>query len=324
MKRYPFSLISLVVLTLATTIIVSAQGVVRPPVPRGSQKATVAQTIGTTEVAITYSRPAVKDRANKIFGDWPTAVAGEATLDNQNARPKDAPVVPWGHIWRAGANEATMFTTTDDVLINGQLLPAGKYSFHVIPAKDGEWTLIFNKELDWGSFTYKAAQDALRVKTKAEAAPFNMEFLTYYFDPVGEKSATVHLRWEKMDVPFNLEVKDVVGSTMTKLKTYVSGAKPDEWQRPLNAANYAKTNKLTEYATRWYDEAIKAIDLQVAAKPNFVNYRQKANILLSAGRNQEALVAAEKAVEVGKAENADAAQVAALEKRIADIKAGKN
>src|SRR5690349_25042737 len=90
--------------------------------PRPSQKATVMQRIGVTDVTITYSRPAVKGR--KIFGDaTPEQAAkqtGEATLDDQNVRPKDAVIVPWGHVWRTGANEATTFVVTDDVVINGQ------------------------------------------------------------------------------------------------------------------------------------------------------------------------------------------------------------
>src|SRR5262249_53485603 len=111
--------------------------------PRPSQKASVMQRIGVTDVTITYSRPPVKGR--KIWGDplpEQAKVKGEATLDNQNERPKDAVIVPWGHVWRAGANEATQFVVTDDVLINGQKLPAGKYSLHTIPNKD-EWTIIF-------------------------------------------------------------------------------------------------------------------------------------------------------------------------------------
>lgn len=319
MKRH----ISLFVLVLLAAIAAQAQ-VVRPPVPRPSQKMTITQTVGTTDITIGYSRPAVKGRP--IFGDAPESMAarakGEATLDDQNQRKPGEPIVPFGHIWRAGANEATLFVVADDVLVNGQPLAAGKYSFHAIPAKDGNWTLIFNKDDgQWGSFTYDPAKDVLRVKTRAEVAPFNMELLTYYFDPVTDSSATVHLRWEKMDVPFTVQVKDVVGSTMARLRAYVADAKPDEWQRANTAANYAKANKLMDDAAKWYEQANKSIDLAIAAKPTFVNYRSKANILLNAGRAQEALAAAQKAVEVGKAENADAAQVAALEKRIADMKA---
>lgn len=327
MKRHRISYISIITFILAATTFVSAQ-IVRPPVPRASQKMTIAQTVGTTEIAITYSRPAVKGRP--IFGEPPAGMAerakGEATLDNQNDRKAGEPIVPWDHVWRAGANEATMFTVNDDVLVNGQPLAAGKYSFHAIPAKDGNWTIIFNKDLDWGSFTYKAENDALRVKTKADGAqPFNMELLTFYFDPVTEDTATVHLRWEKMDVPFNVKVKDVVGSTITRLKAYVAAARPDDPGPRINAGNYAKANNKPEQANAWFDEALKLNDAMIATKETFQNLQRKASILLNLGKNPEALAAAERAVVVGKADpNIKATDIAALEKRIADIKAGKN
>src|SRR3712207_6668223 len=121
----------------ALASLAQAQGV---RLPRPSQKASVMQTIGVTDVTITYSRPGVKGR--KIGGDPPAgAAAGTATLDDARARPKDAVIVPYGHVWRAGANEATTFTVTDDVLVNGQPLKAGTYSLHTIPGRD-EWTKI--------------------------------------------------------------------------------------------------------------------------------------------------------------------------------------
>ncbi len=116
MKRYLF----LFTLVMISAFAVNAQ-VVRPPIPRESQKMMIAQTVGTTEIAITYSRPAVKGRP--IFGAPPEAMAsrakGEATLDNSNDRKAGEPIVPFDHVWRAGANEATMFTVNDDVLVNG-------------------------------------------------------------------------------------------------------------------------------------------------------------------------------------------------------------
>ena len=325
MSKISYRMFVAVAVVLAGAFLVSAQ-VVRPPVPRPSQKSTVMQTIGTTDISITYSRPAVKGRP--IFGDAPEAMAarakGEATLDDQNQRKPGEPIVPYGHVWRAGANEATMIVFADDVLINGQPLPAGKYSFHTIPSKDGEWTIVFNKDDgQWGSFFYDPAKDALRVKTKAVATTDSTELLTYSFENVGDNSANVMLRWEKVAVPFKVEVKDVVGSTMKRLTAYVGGAKPEEWQRAFQAANFAKEKKLNDAATAWYEQSLKAVDSAIAAKPTFVNYRAKATILRNAGRAPEALAAAEKAVEVGKAEKADAAQIAALEKQIADAKSAK-
>lgn len=290
----------------------------RPPVPRASQKSTVAHTVGTSEVSVTYSRPAVKGRL--VYGEWPGGGSGEETIDNQNTRPEGAPLVAWGRVWRTGANEATLFEVNDDVLINGQPLSAGKYSLHSLPGKD-EWTFIFNKDDgQWGSFTYDATKDALRVKSKPTWVADNQELLTFDIAAPEGDTATVTLRWEKLSVPFTVKVKDVVGSTMARLRAFAAESKTDEWQRYFSAANYAKQNKHDDDAAKWYAAALKAIDTQIAAKPTFANYRTKSNILFNAGKSQEAIAATEKAIELGKAEKAD---VAALEKRAADLKAGK-
>lgn len=329
MKRQLIFHFSLIIFAVFATNVVVAQ-VVRPPVPRGSQKATVSQTLGTTEVSVTYSRPAILGR--KVFGEWTTTVAGEATLDNQNERPKDAALVPWGHVWRTGANEATLFAVNDDVLVNGQPLAAGRYSLHTIPAKEGDWTIIFNKDDgQWGSFAYDAKKDALRIKAKPETLSWSTELLTFDIDAdipakVGDVTTkgTVALRWDKTRVPFTVEVKDVVGSTITRLKAYIA-ADPKDPQRYMNAAGYARNNKLTDQATAWVEEALKVNEALVTSKESFQNLQRKASILLSLNRGADALVAAERAVVVGKADSTvTKAQIEALEKRIAEIKAGKN
>jgi len=296
---------------------------VRPPVPRPSQKATILQQIGTTDVSFTYSRPAVKGRS--IWADAPAEMAqrakGEATLDDQTQRKTGEPIVPWDHVWRAGANEATLFVTTDDLLINGQLLPAGRYSFHTIPAKDGNWTIIFNKDDgQWGSFSYDASKDALRVKAKAEMVPTSAELLTYYFDNVKDDSATAVLRWEKMQVTFNVQVKDVVASTVGHLKTYVAAAKPDDAAAPLNAALYAKSVKHMDEANAWFDQALKINDASIAQKETMQNLARRATILANMGRQQDAIAALDRAIATGKTAGAD---TSGLEKRSADWKAGK-
>ena len=286
--------------------------------PRPSQKASATQTIGVTDVTIVYSRPATKGR--KIWGDWPTAVAGEATLDDQDTRPAGAPIVPYGHIWRTGANEATLFTVTDDVLINGQPLAAGTYSLHSIPGKD-EWTIIFNTVAEQlGSFDYDSKKDALRVKTKPEVSDLSQEFLDISLDPVKDNSAVARIKWEKVSVPFTIEVKDVAAVAVARARTVVSAAKIDDWQTPFQAANYARANKATDDAAKWYEQALKAIDEQIKTKPNFQNLTRRASTLINMGRTQDGISVAEKAVEVGKAEKAD---TSGLEKRIADLKAGK-
>ena len=148
---------------LLTLIAVCAQAQLRTPRP--SQKASVMQTVGVTDITIIYSRPGVKGR--KVWGDPPAgAPTTAATLDDARTRAKDAVLAPYGHVWRTGANEATQFIVTDDVLVNGQPLKAGTYSLHTIPDKN-EWTIIFNSDAgQWGSFTYDEKKDVLRVKAK--------------------------------------------------------------------------------------------------------------------------------------------------------------
>jgi len=317
MKRNLIAAIAVVSIVVFSNILVSAQA--RPPLPRASQKASVMQTVGVTEISLVYSRPAIKGRT--VWGDAPADTKGEATLDDKRTQPAGTALVLNGHLWRTGANEATLFSVTDDVLINGQPLAAGKYSLHTIPGKD-EWTVIFNKDDgQWGSFSYDAKKDALRVKTKPQWVAESKEFMYFNIDGMTENTATVNLRWEKIKVPFTVEVKDVVGATVARLREYVAGAKADDPGPAANAANYAKTNKQVEAAAKWFDAAIKASDEQIKAKPNFANYRMRSNILFAAGRLADSAGAAEKAVELGKAEKAD---TSALEKRIADIKAAKN
>lgn len=285
-------------------------------VPRPSQKAIVMQRIGVTDVTITYSRPGVKGR--QIWGDpLPGQTAkGEATLDDQNVRPKNAPIVPWGHVWRTGANEATQFVVTDDVLINGQKLPAGSYSLHTIPTKD-EWTIVFNGTANqWGSFDYDPAKDTLRVKAKPQWVNTSEEWLSYSFDPVGEDSAQVNIRWEKVSVPFTVKVPDVAAATMAKLKAAVSNAKPDNWQTPMQAGAYLINNPNPDddqQGLAWIDQSIKV-------KETFRNLAAKANALYKLGKKEEAFAVAEQAIQRGKADKVDTSN---FEKRLADMKAGK-
>ena len=288
--------------------------------PRPSQMASVMQRIGVTDVTITYSRPAVKGRA--IFGEAPkdSYAKGEATLDDQYKRPEGMAIVPFGHVWRTGANEATQFTVTDDVLVNGQKLAAGTYSLHTVPGKD-EWTIVFNGSANqWGSFNYDPSKDTLRVKAKPQWVNDSQEWMMFSFDPVTDNSATVNIRWEKARVPFTVEVKDVVATTLAHAREAVAAAKPDDWRTPYQAAIYARDNKADAEAKQWFDQALKVADANIAAKENFQNLVARVNVLLGAGRKDEAFAAADKAIARGKADKVD---TAAFEKRIADLKAGK-
>ena len=298
------------VLGFATTAFAQIQ------TPRPSQKASVMQRIGVTDVTITYSRPGVKGR--QIWGDpLPGQTSqGEATLDNQNERPKGAPIVPWGKMWRTGANEATQFVVTDDVLINGQKLPAGSYSLHTIPTRN-EWTIVFNGTANqWGSFSYDPAKDTLRVKAKPEWVQTNQEWLSFSFDPVTEDSAQVNIRWEKISVPFTVKVADVGALTLTKLKTAVAEAKADDWLTPMQAGVYLVNNNSPaddEQGMAWIDQSIKV-------KETFRNLSSKANALYKLGKKEEAFAVADQAIQRGKADKVD---TSGFEKRVADMKAGK-
>jgi hypothetical protein len=282
---------------------------------RPSQKASVMQTIGVTDITVTYSRPPVNKRT--IFADAPPEMEalhkGEATLDNQNERKPGWPIVPYNHVWRAGANEATLFQVTDDVLINGQPLKAGNYSMHTIPGKD-EWTIIFNNDPgQWGSFTYDSAKDALRIKAKPQAASDNQEWLVYTFDPVTENSATINLRWEKVRVPFTVEVKDVKAAWRKRADEMIA-ANPTAGQLPSQVAS-------TLYGRfKDYETALTYVDQSIKIKETFGNLSLKSNILWDMGKKDEAKTVADAAIARGKA---DKVNTAAFEKRVADRAAAK-
>lgn len=322
-KRVSFLIISLFITTCATSIALAQQ----PPkvrLPQTSPSATLTQSIGISDISITYHRPAVKGRT--VWGDISAekvaelikanrvgpGASGEGTVDGAPGSGKDYPLAPNGHVWRAGANDATKFTVSDDVLINGQKLVAGAYSLHMIPGKE-EWTVIFNKTADqWGSYSYDAKQDALRVKTKPVWKSDSQEQLSYEIAAVGMNSAQVILRWEKAAVPFTVEVPNQDTLVRSKLDAMVA-ANPSDWQVPLAIGRaYFNDDKL-EDAMTWVDKSIKV-------KETFQNLRTKASLLFSMNKKPEAITVGEQAVARGKAEGADTAR---FEKFLADLKAGK-
>lgn len=311
LKRFYLYAFALVLVALCAAVSqVSAQNATLR-LPRPSQKASVMQTIGVTDVTITYSRPGVKGR--KIWGDAPAAApAGTATLDDARARAKDAPIVPYGHLWRTGANEATTFVVTDDVLVNGQKLAAGTYSLHTIPGRD-EWTIIFNSDAgQWGSFAYDEKKDVLRIKAKPQMVAENEEWLSFDIPEVTPNSARVNIRWEKLTVPFTVEVPNMEALMRTRIDAAVA-ANPTDWRIPLQVANYYANNSKPDEALRWADNSIKV-------KETYQNLATKAQMLYAAGRKDEAIALAGQAIERGKADKADTAR---LEKLLVDWKAGK-
>ena len=311
-------------LTTCAASLAWSQTAAKVRLPQSSPAATVSQTIGITDVSITYHRPSVRGRT--VWGDIsadkvaalikantvvPTA-SGEGTVDGAPGIGKEFPIAPNGHVWRAGANEATKFSVSDDVLVQGQKLAAGAYSIHMIPGKD-EFTVIFNKTADqWGSFRYDAKQDALRVKAKPIWLNDSQEQLSYEIPAMTANSAQVILRWEKIAVPFTIEVPNQDALVRSKIDAAIA-ANPTDWQIPLTVASaYANDDKF-EDSLLWVEKSIKV-------KETFQNLRLKTNLLVAMGKKPEAITVAEQAIARGKEEGADTAR---FEKMLADLKAGK-
>jgi hypothetical protein len=163
---------------------------------RPSLKASVSQTLGVdTEITFDFSRPGVKGRTI-----WGELVPYGMNPGNKYSKEKPFP-------WRAGANEKTTITLSNDVLVDGKKLPAGKYSIHMIPSEK-DWTVMFNKNSEgWGSYDYDEAEDALRLTVTPVEAPFQ-EWMRFGFDDLAGTSAVAFLQWEKLKVPFTIAVAE--------------------------------------------------------------------------------------------------------------------
>jgi len=186
--------------------------------PAPSQRAEVSQRVGITDITIVYHRPLVKGW--KIWGA----------------------LVPYGSVWRAGANENTTITFSNPVLIEGKSLDKGKYGLQMIPNAE-EWTIIFSKNsTSWGSFTYDQAKDALRVNVKPRSAGMH-NALTYQFDELQPDSAVIELEWEKIAVPFKVAVNvpDIVAASLKKQLRNISQFTWEGWN---DATSYLLTEKL--------------------------------------------------------------------------------
>jgi len=233
--------------------------------PRDSQHSAVTQRIGITDITINYSRPLVKGRT--IWGK----------------------LVPYNEVWRTGANENTTIKFTDPVSIEGKPLAKGVYGLHMIPGQD-QWTIIFsNDNMAWGSFTYKEADDALRVTVKPQASDPH-EALTYDFDDVKPDSTLVTLRWEKLAVPFKIDV-NVHDIMQASLHNQLQGLAQYTWEGWDDAATYLLTAKYD------FDEALQYENTSIGTEPRFDNYLTKSQILEAMGRKEESETAKNQALQ---------------------------
>ncbi len=260
LRGFPFCL-----LIAAMAAVSPAQSFVLD-LPAASQRAQISQRVGLTDITILYHRPLAKDR--KIWNGQ----------------------VPYGKVWRAGANENTTITFSDPVLVEGKPLAKGTYGLHMIPNAE-EWTIIFsNNSTSWGSFTYDQAEDALRVTVKPRAADLH-NALTYEFDALQPDSTVVELEWEKVAVPFTVSV-DVHNMVQASLKKQLRDLSQYTWISWDDAANYLLTEKIAP------EDALKYANKSIENEDRYENEITKSKALTALNRKEEASAAQKKALDL--------------------------
>lgn len=232
--------------------------------PLQSQLAEVSQRIGITDISIKYHRPLAGDR--KIW----------------NA------LVPYGKVWRAGANINTTISFSDPVTIEGQPLDKGTYGLHMIPDVD-EWTVIFSKNsTSWGSFTYDQGEDALRVTVRPRLAEMH-NALTYEFDQLQADSTMIELEWERVAVPFKVAV-DVHALAQASLKKQLRNLSGYSWNSWDDAANYLLAESIS------LDGALTYANRSIEYEDRYENEMTKAKVLTALNRKEEAAAAEKRAL----------------------------
>ncbi len=231
-------------------------------VPQASPAAKVGLRVGVTDVEITYHRPGVKGR--EVWGK----------------------LVPAGQVWRLGANDATTISFSHPVKVEGRDVPAGTYALFAIPGAD-KWTMILNKEAkQWGAYAYKQSEDLLRFDVKPQAGP-ETEWMTFTMTPTGAGSALAEMAWEKVRVPFRIEV-DVDRIVWKGIDEALAG-KPDA-EAYLSAANYAaETGQRLADAKGWVEKAM-------ALGESYWNHYMMAHLLQKEGKTDEAIAQLDKAL----------------------------
>lgn len=240
--------------------------------PSASQHGTITQRVGLTDISVDYSRP--DKRGREIFGG----------------------LVPYGKVWRTGANSPTTIKFSDAVKIEGKDLAAGEYAFYTMPGEN-EWTIIFSKNLKlWGAYGYKPDADALRVTVKPMTLPDEVETFTIGFANLKDDGATLHLDWDKTRVTIQLTTNTVekVNSEITEAMKNPAELKPGFYYQA--ASFYYDHDKDLSQAEQWID---KAIELQ--KEPRYFMYYKKAQIEAKLGHKDKAKAAAEKSIELLKA-----------------------
>ena len=268
-NRHNMKTITLKPLVLCLTVvglagIASAQSDLN--MPDVSQAADVKQRIALTDINVKYHRPLVNGR--KIWGG----------------------LVPYGKVWRAGANENTTIEFSDPVSVEGKPLDKGTYGLHMIPNADS-CTVIFSKtNTGWGSYSYDQKDDTLRVDVKPRPLAENKEALEFEFEDLKPTSTAVTLKWEKLGIPFTVSVNDA-DQTLQNIRAQMKGGGQFAWQAPDQAAQFCLTKKTN------LDEALRWANLSIQNEERFENLSTKADILKALNKQDEAKTAWNKALE---------------------------
>lgn len=265
------------IFTLSVLALLAGEVSAQIETPAASPLATIKQNVGLMEVAITYSRPGVNERV--IFGD----------------------LVPYGEVWRTGANQSTKITLSDTVLLEGNLTPPGAYTLATIPGKD-EWTIIINKNSEmWGVYEYKAEDDLLRFTVPAQKTQKQVETMTIGFSDLTWKGANVNISWENTLVSFNLEHAGIADQIMASINTTLGGGEASANDYFAAATFMYNTDQDLEKAAKWVNTAVEKYEAQ--NRNVFWVYHQKAKILSALGNYSEAIKAAEKSKEMAREAN---------------------
>jgi DUF2911 family protein len=255
MKTITFKLLVLFPAIVGLGQIASAQNDLN--LPDVSQAADVKQRIALTDIAIKYHRPLVNGR--KIWGG----------------------LVPYGKVWRVGANENTTIEFSDPVSVEGKPLDKGTYGLHMIPNQDS-WTVIFSKtNTGWGSYSYDQKEDALRVDVKPRPLAENKEALEFDFEDLKPTATAVTMKWEKLGVPFTVSVNDA-NQTLQNIQAQLKGRGQFTWQALDEGAQFCLTRKIN------LGEALRWADASIQNEERFENLSTKADILKALNRTDQA------------------------------------
>ncbi|HWV39870.1 MAG TPA: DUF2911 domain-containing protein [Vulgatibacter sp.] len=233
--------------------------------PQQSPKARVEQQVGITQLAVAYSSPAVKGRT--IWGG----------------------LVPFGEVWRTGANEATTFTSNRDFTFGGVQVPAGTYSLFTIPG-ESKWTVVLNSNpKTWGSFDYDPAKDVARIEVTPTALAEPRERLAFLFSNVTENDVRLDLEWEKLRVSVPVAV-----DTGAHVTANLEKAVADAWRPAFETARWLLDHDGD------VEVALQHADASIAIKPTWWNHWVKAQLQAKAGKRSDAVKTAKKAQALGK------------------------